>query len=98
MATQGTPLLSPFTLVAPDLVGQLALGDVNTPFEMTALDRVEGLVRANRFPVPPVAWGFLTDVETDMAFSHVQAPYTIYGALFPESPYLEPTIGQIWPR
>jgi hypothetical protein len=54
---------------------------------------------ANRFPVPPSAFGFLTDGET-LAYSiqGLHDPYLVAGALSPYSSYLEPTTGQIWPR
>jgi len=59
-------------------------------------------VKTNRFPVPPIAWAFLVvnngllDDE-EMEILRV-APPTLVGVLHPESNYLEPTLGQIWPR
>lgn len=59
------------------------------------------VIVANRFPVPPTAAAFLTEIEaledTPMVFDVVFGP-PIAAALSPESVYLEPTIGQIWPR
>lgn len=57
---------------------------------------------ASRFPVPPSALGFANDIELDLAFDRVasisQIGLFLSGALVPESAYLEPTTGQIWPR
>lgn len=50
----------------------------------------------NSFPVPPTAWGWLITPEVDLAYDGVLA--VLAGAVYPESLYLEPTIGQIWPR
>jgi hypothetical protein len=55
----------------------------------------------NRFPTPPSATAFLVDpfAESDLALElgAIYGP-NIVGALSPAGPYLEPTIGQIWPR
>jgi hypothetical protein len=57
---------------------------------------------SSRFPVPPSAAAFLTGVDSmidePMRFDGLTSPYLIMGAVFPESGYLEPTLGQIWPR
>lgn len=55
-----------------------------------------------RFPTPPSAAGFLTMVvdengEDPIRISRIFGNPLI-GAVFPEGKYLEPTIGQIWPR
>lgn len=56
---------------------------------------------ANRFPVPPSALVFSIDplVEADvpLELGGLYGP-NIGGALTPAGSYLEPTIGQIWPR
>jgi hypothetical protein len=98
MATQGTPLVSPYELTTVDLVMALPFGDVNTPFEGVNPDGVDGVVRANAFPTPPIAWGFLTDVIDSWEIEGIEAPYHVGGALAPGGTYLEPNIGQIWPR
>jgi hypothetical protein len=51
---------------------------------------------AGSFPVPPVSWANMTDIDEEMTLDTASLP--ISGAVFPESKYLEPTIGQIWPR
>lgn len=51
---------------------------------------------ANSFPTPPVAWAWLVTVDPDTVLDGVSA--VLPGAVYPESLYLEPTIGQIWPR
>lgn len=79
-------------------------GNLNQPYTMTALPdfTFEGIIRGGQFPTPPSALAFLVDpfAESDieLAFSRIHTPYAITGALFPESDYLEPTTGQIWPR
>lgn len=50
------------------------------------------------FFFPPVAFSFLTNVDDAWATDRVMSPYLLTGALLPEGAYLEPTIGQIWPR
>lgn len=87
--------------VPPIPVG--ALADVAT---VIGLDLVDAITIKNRFPTPPSAVAFLTDVleendagiDNPLAYDSLTAPYTITGAVYPESSYLEPTKGQIWPR
>ena len=60
-------------------------------------------VVASRFPVPPLAWGFLIDdLGLDLAFDAMPSIQVsgifMGGALSVEGTHLEPTIGQIWPR
>jgi hypothetical protein len=53
------------------------------------------------FSVPPTSFGFMTDIAEDISapVSGLSFPYILQGVLVsPESNYLEPTIGQIWPR
>jgi len=55
----------------------------------------------NRFPVPdplPLIHGYAIDPDEELTFSGLVTPYHITSALHPEGSYLEPTIGQIWPR
>jgi len=98
MAVQGS-LISPFELDAVELVGPAAYGDLITPYEGVNPDGVNGTIRTNIFPTPPVAWGFLTDVLDAVGpIVGLSGRYFIIGAVYPESPYLEPNVGQIWPR
>jgi len=92
-----------------DLVRALPFGGLIDDLFVTSPGDVEGLVGnplSNRFPTPAIAWGFLTEdpveneyllpPDVDMA---LDPPYYILGGpLHPEGSYLEPTIGQIWPR
>jgi len=98
MATQGTPLVTPFELTTIELLDDLLGTDLILPYEATSIDVVTGTNFSQRFPTPPVVGAFLVDVENEMAFDGIGAPYIYIGVLYPESPYLEPTIGQIWPR
>lgn len=69
------------------------------PVTITAVDLVPAGQRNNEFPTPPIAWGFATDLDLELyPIIGLEAPYQIIGAVYPESDYLEPTIGQIWPR
>ena len=98
MATEGTPLVVPFELTTPELLDDNLGTDLVLPFEMVSVDSLLGTNFNNRFPTPPVVGSFLVDVENEMAFNAIMPPYVYIGVLYPESPYLEPTIGQIWPR
>jgi hypothetical protein len=49
-----------------------------------------------RFPLPAIAWGYCVGLENALLTPVGVIP--IPSALNPESPYLEPKIGQIWPR
>lgn len=80
-----------------ELIEPYAFGDLITPFVGVVPDGASSPI-GNRFPVPPTAGGFLTDVEMEFAFDGVGLPWVVTGALYPESPYLEPRVGQIWPR
>lgn len=105
MATQAT-LNQPFPdLISVSNVVGLPFRDLVTPYVMTAVSdfTVDSLIVAGRFPTPPAALGFLLDIyndegETVYLLDGLESPYTIGGAVFPESGFLEPTIGQIWPR
>jgi hypothetical protein len=97
MAVQGN-LITPY-FVEVNLLEPAAYGDLVTPFEMDDPIGIVGVNLTNRFPTPPVAWGFLVDVEDAVGpIVGLSGRYTIIGAVYPESDYLEPTIGQIWPR
>jgi hypothetical protein len=76
------------------------VADLGTPYSGVAPDGLGNPI-TNRFPTPPSAVGFLTDVEGEeepaWVISGGIASY-LGGALAQEGPYLEPTIGQIWPR
>lgn len=92
MAEQGT-LITPYIQGALELIAQLKLGNLITPWTSPVPDRITAQY-GNRFPVPPVSFAFLVDVNPVI----VDRASIISGAVFPESSYLEPTIGQIWPR
>jgi hypothetical protein len=98
MATQGTPLVTPYSPETIEAMDDLLGTDLIQPFEMVSTDVVAGGNFTNRFPTPPTVGSFLVDVENEMPFDGIMAPYVYIGVLYPESPYLEPTIGQIWPR
>lgn len=96
MAVQGTPLALPFELTAIDRIGVFPFGDLVTPFEIASIDTAKPVI--NRFPAPPVAWAFLTDVEDSHTYPQLRITRSLTGVLVPYNDYLEPTIGQIWPR
>lgn len=92
------PLNSPYIQGDTELVGAAPFGDLNTPYELDDPDGVDSTI-ANRFPTPPIVGAFLTAVDGSVGdIEGVSNPYVIAGALLPEGGYLEPTIGQIWPR
>lgn len=91
--------IAPYELGSLELVAAQPSAGLIDLYVMTAVDSVFGTIFANRFPTPPIAWGFLTDdPDEEFAFDRLGPPYDIRGALFPETNYLEPRIGQIWPR
>jgi len=93
------PLCEPYTVMTIESIEPMSYGDLVELFVMEIIEGVVGVPITNRFPTPPIAWGFLTDdPEDEFVFDGLGPPYDIRGALFPESPFLEPTIGQIWPR
>lgn len=106
MAIQGD-LVQPYPdLVSLDLVAGVSLGDLVEPYVLTlATDFTIDSIKSGRFPTPSAALGFLTQVLTDDGEFPYQIPpyglsppYFIVGSLYPESDFLEPTKGQIWPR
>lgn len=103
MATQGSPLRDVVTVGAPlETVAGIPVGDLTDTFVLLSanLSSLTGVNYSNRFPTPPSAFGFLITPEADFVFDNVDPVVggTLIGALFPESDYLEPTTGQIWPR
>lgn len=97
MANQGN-LAFPYELEIPELVLGAPDGFLVDDAEVvTSSDGVSAIL-SNRFPVPPTAGGFCVDIDFGMETLGLSGPYLIVGALMPESGYLEPTIGQIWPR
>lgn len=59
--------------------------------------------KQNAFPSPPSAYGFLIDNDQlgllfDAASVSVGVTAYLNGALQAEGSYLEPNLGQIWPR
>lgn len=94
-------LIEPVVIEAGDLsfFQPFPIGGLVTVGWDGAQSGVVGVPVANRFPTPASAIAFLTD-EPDEELQPVAgtSPYFINGALSPESDYLEPTLGQIWPR
>ena len=71
-----------------------------TPYHQGEVTGIADIL-ANRFPTPPQAVGFLTDPFFELDVSILVEGIVgnpISGALTAEGKYLEPTIGQIWPR
>jgi hypothetical protein len=103
MATQGSPLLDVNITGAPlDSLAPIPIGAL-TDDGGTVMSRIATASLTNRFPTPPAAFGFLINVvdeDYNLAYKldALTSPYVINGALNPPGQYLEPTIGQIWPR
>jgi len=74
------------------------IADLVQPFpDFLAVDRISVVSQA--FPVPKEVRGYMTNVEDAWVLPQGVGPsYIVAGALVAESPYLEPTTGQIWPR
>lgn len=75
--------------------------EVLSPYEIISVPVDAVLWRQSPFPVPPLAVAFVTEVEEAVGpKTLVGNPpmLVVHGALFPQSDYLEITIGQIWPR
>jgi hypothetical protein len=77
----------------------MATVNASFPAQVTSIEAIP-LPVSQRFPVPKSAVAGCVNVETEWTLTAgVISPYTINGAVAnPESSYLEPTIGQIWPR
>jgi hypothetical protein len=94
-------LTQPYTADTVEVIRGIPVAPLSMPFTFSG--PVSGIAStiSNRFPVPPTAAAFLTLVDAleyepfalDLVFGN-----PIIAALTPESVYLEPTIGQIWPR
>lgn len=60
-----------------------------------------GTLLGNRFPTPPSALSFLTQVEDPLGENLIDQKFAsgvvLSGALAPAGTFLEPTRGQIWP-
>lgn len=76
------------------------IATVDQPVSINTVATIGSTTQANRFPVPPSAAGFGTDVDelVEWVSDGLGPPYIIFGSLNPESDFLEPTRGQIWPR
>lgn len=79
-----------------ELVDRIPIGPLASPYELIEQTGITEIL-SNRFPVPPTAAGFVTDVPDEDRKS-TGVVMTIISALSPAGSYLEPTIGQIWPR
>jgi hypothetical protein len=100
MATVGNTI-TPWSLTSVELMEALAFGDLVTPFDTPAPDLMSNFT-ANVFPTPASAVGFLLDpfleLDETIRIDGLTHPYFVGGALAPEGYYLEPNVGQIWPR
>ena len=75
------------------------IANVVSPVEPAVINVV--IPRFAAFPVVPSAGGFCVDLEDGVEVPLVKLatpPLSLQGVLAAESPYLEPTLGQIWPR
>ena len=67
----------------------------------SSISKVSTIIKGAFF-YPPVSFGFAVDEIGDMQYDLIpsiqEIGYFIAGAVSPESGYLEPTTGQIWPR
>lgn len=75
-------------------------GDLVTPYDTPVPYRL-GTMFANRFPTPASAIGFTIDpllsIGEAIVIDGIEGG-VLAGVLAPQSYYLEPTRGQIWPR
>lgn len=69
-----------------------------TPVVIASVDSLLQSPIAQRFPVPPSAFGFMADIAEGWGIVGLSSPQFIASALQPEGVYSEPTTGQIWPR
>lgn len=94
-------LNQPVTIDGLNLLEQIPVGGLTIGGWDGSINGLTGGAISNRFPTPPSAVGFLTlDPDEELDHIHIGAtpPYVIFGALAPRSDFLEPTLGQIWPR
>lgn len=90
----------PGTISAIEVVQPIPVGPLIDTYPITSVEGFTQIV-SNRFPVPPSAAAFLTGVDEEgdlIVVAGLTSPYLLTGALFPGSIFLEPTLGQIWPR
>jgi len=73
------------------------IANVTSPLGITS---GQVIPRSIIFTVPPTAYAFLTEGENAVPFPayKLQSPYVVQGAVSVEGKYLEPNVGQIWPR
>ena len=69
----------------------------SAPTTYTVVDAVP-LPISQRFPVPISATAGCRDIDTGWSIIGTTSPYIVGSAVNPESGYLDPVIGQIWPR
>lgn len=104
MAVQATLVQPVPDFITVENLAGLPSGRLITPYVMTtAVDFTVDFIISGRFPTPAAALGFLIDVydeEGDPIYGvgGLASPYIFTGAVYPESDFLEPTQGQIWPR
>lgn len=104
MAVEGTELYEPYSVGAPiELMLGVPYGDLVEPYTQGTPELLTGQLN-NRFPVPASAQAFLIDLgplyDPLMSFDYLNSVATGYfaGALAPEGDFMEPALGQIWPR
>lgn len=72
------------------------------PVSVTSIQRSIFPMLVNRFPVEPASWGFgLTfgfDFSCEFPVKSIDPDGYLVAAVQPEGDYLEPVVGQIWPR
>jgi hypothetical protein len=75
------------------MADEIPLGEAGGPFEAT-----EGITDyiSFAFPTPPISWGVMSDSASETVIEGIEMYFP--NALHPPGEYLEPTIGQIWPR
>jgi hypothetical protein len=97
-------LNEPYTLGEVEELPPLPIGELIDVVTLGAPDLgvTAPYLITNRFPTPPTAIAFLTDVfrlmEEPMTFDGLGPPYILTSAVSPGGDFLEPTTGQIWPR
>lgn len=75
------------------------IANVSSPVESVALSLV--IVKFVAFSITPSAAAFvgeIVDAVTLPPYPKMASPYVMQGAFTDEGRYLEPNIGQIWPR